>query len=50
MAPCDAMEPASSRPPIEKTLRVVWCPEASQSGWDLERDLEDEEEIERLRL
>ena len=27
MAPCDAMEPASSRPPIEKTLLVVWCDE-----------------------
>ena len=27
MAPCDAMEPASSRLPIEKTLLVVWCDE-----------------------
>ena len=27
MAPCDAMQPASSRPPIEKTLLVVWCDE-----------------------
>ena len=29
---------------------LLATPEASQSGWDLERDLEDEEEIERLRL